>query len=103
MPFMQVRARALRFLVVPLALAASAGLPSCGSDGGATAFLPPGPPTQQPPGDIVLYAAMSIGNRIDAFRLGTDGLLPQHPFDSIHVENPRRVLVANGVLYATLF
>jgi hypothetical protein len=103
MPSTSFGARALRFLVVPLAIAAGASLPSCGTDGGVSTFLPPGPPTQAPPGDVVIYAAMSLGNRIDAFRLGEDGLLPAQPFDTIHVANPRRVVVEDGVLYATLF
>src|SRR5688572_12061018 len=103
MPRTSFGARALRLLVVPLALAAGSSLPSCGTDGGVSAFLPPGPPTQAPPGDIVVYAAMAVGSRIDAFRLGEDGLMPEQPFDTIHVTNPRRLAIANGVLYATLF
>jgi 6-phosphogluconolactonase (cycloisomerase 2 family) len=102
MPRMSFGARALRLLVAPLALAVGTSLPSCGTDGGVSAFLPPGPPTQAPPGDIVVYAAMAIGNRIDAYRLGEDGLMPEQPFDTIHVVNPRRLAVANGVLYASL-
>jgi len=103
MPRMSFGARALRLFVVPLAIAAGTSLPSCGTDGGVSSFLPPGPPTQAPPGDIVIYASMAIDGRIDAFRLGTDGLLPAQPFDTIHVSNPRRIVVENGVLYATLF
>jgi 6-phosphogluconolactonase (cycloisomerase 2 family) len=103
MPRTSFGARALRLLVVPLALAAGTSLPSCGTDGGVSAFLPPGPPTQAPPGDIVVYAAMAIGSRIDAFRLGEDGLMPEEPFDSIYLTNPRRLAIANGVLYASLF
>jgi 6-phosphogluconolactonase (cycloisomerase 2 family) len=103
MPRTSFGARALRLFAISLAIAAGASLPSCGTDGGVSAFLPPGPPTQAPPGDVVVYAAMAHGNRIDAFRLGEDGLLPSQPFDSIHVINPRRLAVANGVLYATLF
>ncbi len=103
MPRQSFGARALRLLVAPLAIAAGASLPSCGTDGGVSVFLPPGPPTQAPPGDIVIYAAMATGGRIDAFRLGTDGLLPEDPFDTIHVSNPRRLAIANGVLYATLY
>jgi hypothetical protein len=88
---------------MPLAvLAFAAQLTACGSDGGVATFLPPGPPTSAGPGNLVLYAAMAAGNRIDAFRLGTDGLLPSEPFDSIFVAEPRRIAVANGVLYATL-
>jgi hypothetical protein len=103
MPRISIGARALRFLVVPFVFAAGATLPSCGIDGGVSTFLPPGPPTQAPPGDIVIYASMALGNRIDAYRLGEDGLLPEDPFDTIHVPNPRRVAFADGVLYATLF
>ena len=96
MPRQSFGARALRLFVVPLAIAAGASLPSCGTDGGVTAFLPPGPPTQAPPGNIIVYAAMSIGNRIDAFRLGADGLMPEQPFDTIHVLNVGRLLASGA-------
>ena len=89
---------------LPAAVAAYAlGLAACGTDGGTSSFLTPGPPTSAPPGDTVIYAAMALGDRIDAYRLGTDGLMPARPFDTIFVENPRRLTVANGVLYASIF
>lgn len=113
MPTNLIAARLARFLSVPrlagsarIALAplvaAVLWLPACG-DGGVSAFLPPGPPTQAPPGDKVIYAAMAAGNRIDAYRLGTDGLMPEDPFDTILVTNPRRLVIAGDTLYATLF
>ena len=103
MSFSSVAARAARILSLALFVVVGANLTSCGSSGGNDSFLPPGPPTDAPPGDLVVYAAMGRGNRIDAYRLGSDGLLPSLPFDTIFVENPRRLAVANGVLYATLF
>lgn len=47
----------------------------------------------------MLYAAHANADRVDAYRLGTDGLLPAKPFSSINILNPRRLLVANGVLF----
>jgi len=102
MSFLPAAARTARLLPFALAAAIAANLVSCGSDDGTDSFLPPGPSTQAPPGDVVLYASMARGNRIDAYRLGSDGLMPRDPFDTIFVENPRRLAVANGVLYATL-
>jgi len=79
-------ARALRLLVVPLAFAAGTSLPSCGTDGGVSAFLPPGPPTQAPPGDIVIYRNNELKAQVaDAEvgqpdRVGARGLEPEpHP------------------------
>ncbi len=103
MPTIPTTARSARSLPLAILFAAVLWLPSCGTDGGVSAFLPPGPPTQAPPGDKVLYVAMAAGDRIDAFRLGTDGLLPEYPFDTIFVDNPRRLLVVGDTLYATLF
>ncbi|MFN2427883.1 MAG: beta-propeller fold lactonase family protein [Candidatus Binatia bacterium] len=103
MSFPCIAAPALRLLCFALILTAGANLTSCGADGGKDSFLPPGPATQAPPGNLVLYVAMARGNRIDAYRLGTDGLLPEDPFDTLFVVNPRRLAVENGVLYATLF
>lgn len=95
--------RAARALTLALALTSGALSTSCGTEGGKSSFLPPGQATTAPPGDLVLYVAQNVGDRIDAFRLGTDGLLPATPFDTIFVDNPRRLAVANGVLYATLY
>ncbi|RMF24354.1 MAG: hypothetical protein D6760_03500 [Deltaproteobacteria bacterium] len=77
-------------------------LAACGVGGGTKAALPAGPATTAPPGDQVLYVALAQGNRIEAYRLGNDGLLPRRPFSSIDVVNPRRLLLAGGVLYAAL-
>ena len=102
LPFSRIAARAARFsafaLLVPLAL----NLTACGISDGVNSFLPPGPATTAPPGDTVIYVAQTIADRIDAFRLGTDGLLPKDPFDTIVVANPRRLVVSRGVLYASL-
>lgn len=102
MSFPTVAARTARFLVFAMVVATGANLAACGASGGISSDLPPGPPTQAPPGDLVIYAAMANGNRIDAFRLGSDGLLPSQPFSSIFVTNPRRLAIAGDVLYATL-
>ena len=75
---------------------------ACGVGGGTETALPPGPVTTAPPGDQVLYVALAQGNRIEAYRLGNDGLLPPRPFSSIDVVNPRRLLLAGDVLYAAL-
>jgi 6-phosphogluconolactonase (cycloisomerase 2 family) len=103
MPLHRSAAIAARVFVLGATVAVGAGLTACGSEGGTDAFLTPGEPTTAPPGDLVLYAAMSQGDRIDAFRLGSDGLLPSEPFDSIVLDNPRRLAVMDGVLYATIF
>jgi len=105
MPYSTLRSRVLRFSTFAALFVSAAWLAACGggsSGSGTSAFLTPGPQTTAPPGNVVLYAAMSRGNRIDAYRLGTDGLLPGKPFDSISVRNPRRLAIANGVLYASL-
>jgi 6-phosphogluconolactonase (cycloisomerase 2 family) len=103
MLFHRPAAKAARAFVFGATVAVGAGLAACGSDGGTSSFLPPGDPTTAAPGDIVLYAAMAQGDRIDAFRLGEDGLLPAEPFDTITLDNPRRLAVMDGVLYATIF
>lgn len=90
-------------LALVLALPLLAGLASCGGSGGTSSALPPGEPTTAAPGDTVIYVAESKANRIDAFRLGSDGLLPSKPFSSIKVDWPRRLAVADGVLYASLY
>jgi len=97
-----VAARSARVFALALSVSAASSLSSCGTDGGTSSFLPPGPATTAPPGDLVLYVAQAVGNRIDAFRLGSDGLLPAQPFDTISLHNPRRLAVVNGTLYATL-
>lgn len=100
MSFLTVAGRPARFLV--LAVILGAGLAACGTGGGLSTDLPAGKPTKAPPGNRVLYVAMAHGGRIDAYRLGTDGLLPSKPFSSIFVTNPRRLALSGDVLYATL-
>ena len=97
-----IAARAARLLFIALVVAFGANLSACGTGGGTSSDLPAGPPTEAPPGNLVLYAAMAHGDRIEAFRLGTDGLLPSEAFSSIPADNPRRLAVADGVLYASL-
>lgn len=94
--------RPARFVVLALSISLGAGLAACGTGGGLSTTLPPGNPTSAAPGNIVLYAAMAHGDRISAFRLGTDGLLPSKPFSTIYLNNPRRLTIAKGVLYASL-
>lgn len=90
---------ARRSLVAWLALA----LAACGVGGGTEVGLPPGPETAGPPGNVVLYAAMSRTDRVEAYRLGTDGLLPREPFDFLRLgDNPRRLTVNDGILYVAL-
>jgi hypothetical protein len=48
---------------------------------------------------LVLYVALAEGDRVDAYHLGTDGLLPDKPFSSINMQNPRRLLVSDGILF----
>src|SRR5689334_10665627 len=104
MPAISIGSRAPGLLAASLASAALAAcLASCGADGGTASFLTPGPTTSAPPGNTILYAASSRGDRIDAYRLGTDGLMPAAPFDSLFIANPRRLAIRDGVLYATTF
>ncbi|HEY2775117.1 MAG TPA: hypothetical protein VGK20_13810 [Candidatus Binatia bacterium] len=103
MRFSKPAARAAQRIVLAAAVSAGSLLASCGTGGGLSSFLTPGKPTKAPPGNLVIYAAENHGNRIDAFRLGTDGLMPARPFSTMFVDSsPNRVTVANGVLYATL-
>ena len=95
-------AKPARHVVLALSIALGAGLAACGTGGGLSTDLPPGKPTEAGPGNVVLYVAMAHGDRIAAFRLGTDGLLPSKPFSTIYVNNPRRLALGDGVLYATL-
>ncbi len=62
-------------------------------------LLPTGPQTTQPAGNLVLYATEAIGNRVVAYRLGADGLLPGAPFSTLALENPRRLTLRGNVLY----
>lgn len=84
--------------MVVLALAASLG---CGAGEGTVSFLPPGPQTGAPAGNLVIYVANAIGDRVDAYRLGTDGLLFGAPFSSIDLENPRRLAIRGNILYVS--
>ena len=71
----------------------------CNAGGGTSVFLPPGPQTTQPPGNLVLYVAEAIGDRVAAYRMGADGLLPATPFSTLALENPRRLALNGNVLY----
>ena len=75
---------------------------SCGAGGGTKTALPAGATTTAPPGDQVIYAALAQGDRVVASRPGTDGFLTAAPFSSVALENPRRLLLGNGVLYVAL-
>jgi hypothetical protein len=81
-----------------LALVAAA----CGAGSGTERELPAGPPTSAPLGNKVLYASMGRGNLVAAYRLGADGLLTLNPFSRATVENPRRLLLNDGVLFVAL-
>lgn len=102
MSLLSAAARPARFVALAVILTLGAGLSACGTGGGTSAELPPGQPTKAPPGNLVLYVAMALGNRIDAYRLGSDGLLPSKPFSTIFVDNPRRLALSGNTLYATL-
>lgn len=87
---------------VAFALAALTGLCGCGGGGGISGdktALPPGPQTEAPPSDKVIYASLSRSDAVVAYRVGTDGFLPGDPFDSIALEEPRQVLVVDDILY----
>jgi len=49
-----------------------------------------------------MYVSLSNTNAILAYRLGTDGLLPAQPFDSMAIDNPREIVLNEGVLYVAL-
>ena len=74
-------------------------LTACGTGGGTSTQLPRGEPTTAAPGDKVVYATLAQGDQVAAFRLGQDGLLPAAPFSTFDIENPRRVVLGDGVLY----
>lgn len=74
----------------------------CGAGEGTERLLPPGPQTTAPPGDLVMYVSEGQTNRVAAYRLGTDGLLPANPFSTLDVENPRRLLLRDDILYIAL-
>ena len=74
----------------------------CGAGGGTATALPAGGATTAVDGNKVLYVAQAQGNRIDAYRLGSDGLLVVEPFSTLAVNNPRRLTVSGDVLYASL-
>ncbi len=97
------RAAALaRVALVSLAVITAAV--GCDIGAGTETKLLPGPATTQPPGRLVVYACMSRADRVDAYRVGTDGRLEARPFSRVlGLENPRRLTVANGVLYVALF
>lgn len=87
------------------ALALSALLPllgACGAGGGTTTALPAGSATTAPAGDRVVYVAKSRGDRVEAWRLGTDGLFPAAAFSELAMENPRRLTLAGDILYVAL-
>jgi len=50
----------------------------------------------------VIYVSEGQTNRVVAYRLGTDGLLPAAPFSTLDVTNPRRLLLHNDVLFIAL-
>jgi hypothetical protein len=81
-----------------LAVAASTG---CGAGTGIVSFLPPGPQTTAPAGNLVIYVSNALGNRVDAYRLGTDGLLFGTPFSTIAADNPRKLAIVGDVLYVS--
>ncbi len=90
------RLRSARLLLLSFCVLAVA---SCGAGSGTSSDLPPGPTTTAPPGNTVLYVTMAQGDRVDAYRLGSDGLLPAAPFSTMHVTNPRRLVLGDGVLH----
>lgn len=74
----------------------------CGAGQGTERLNPPGPATSAPPGDTVVFVSEGQGDRIAAYRLGTDGLMPEEPFSTIEVDNPRRLILRDDILYAAL-
>ncbi len=75
----------------------------CGAGGGTKTALPSGPHTDAPPGNQILYVTMARTDRVEAYRLGNDGLLPEAPFSFIElVDNPRRLTLGDGILYVAM-
>ncbi len=62
-------------------------------------FLPAGPQSTAAPGNSYLYVTEARGNRLAAYRLGSDGLMPAAPFDTINLQNPRRIILVGDILY----
>ena len=95
---------ALLLRVCAFAIAAVTALTAlgCGAGGGKEREVPPGPATSAPPGNVVMYVSEGQGNRVAAYRLGTDGLPPAEPFSTIPLINPRRLLLVDDVLYVCL-
>ncbi|MFT4572717.1 MAG: hypothetical protein ACI91F_003622, partial [Candidatus Binatia bacterium] len=87
-----------RALLAAVLLTVSAA--ACGGGGTAPA-VPAAPPTTAPAGDLVLYVALADANRVDAYRLGTDGIPQGAPFSSVAITNPRRLAFADGVLFVS--
>jgi len=77
-------------------------LGGCDAGNGTSTDLPPGEPTTAPPGDLVLFVSESEGDRVVAYRLGTDGFLPREPYDSVSLDNPRTMLLRDDVLYVAM-
>ena len=71
----------------------------CGAGAGTKREVPPGPQTSAPPGNFVIYVSEGQTNRVAAYRLGTDGLLPANPFSTLDIDNPRRLLLQDDILY----
>src|SRR5262245_47711900 len=74
----------------------------CDAGGGTETALPPGEPTNAPPGNLVLYASMFDADRVVGYRLGTDGLMPREPFTSIDLQEPRTIVLDGNILYVLL-
>ena len=96
-----MRRAAGRALVAVFVLAIG-GAAGCGAGGGTATTLPAAGQTSAGQGNLVLYVAQADGDRIDAYRLGNDGLLPAEPFSTLAVTNPRRLTVSGNMLYASL-
>jgi hypothetical protein len=88
----------MRALVASVVVAAL----GCDTGSGTSTFLEPGLPTTAPPSDDVLYVSLSTDDRVIGYRLGQDGLLPAQPFTSMDLENPRVIVLGNGILYVLM-